>query len=106
MLRTSTGFHSSENIIRYLRREAAQPRGMSVRVVGQHKGSISLDLDTATVLDLKEAVSRDSGLPVSGLKLLAGAEGFIFTCLLYASRESTSIDMLRILVYLVPVLLT
>lgn len=47
---------------------------MPLRVVGQHKGSISLDLETATVLDLKEAVSRDSGLPVAGLKLLAGAE--------------------------------
>lgn len=54
---------------------------MSLRVVGQHKGSISLDLDTATVLDLKEAVSRDSGLPVSGLKLLAGAEGNRFSVL-------------------------
>lgn len=59
---------------------------MSLRVVGQHKGSISLDLDTATVLDLKEAVSRDSGLPVSGLKLLAGAEEKVFSaCLLYRS---------------------
>lgn len=46
---------------------------MTLRVVGQFRGSIdTLDLDTATVLDLKKAVSRDSGLAVSGLKLLAG----------------------------------
>lgn len=47
---------------------------MALRVVGQHRGLITLDLDTATVLDLKEAVSRDSGLAIGGLKLLAGAE--------------------------------
>lgn len=49
-------------------------QAMALRVVGQHRGSITLDLNTATVLDLKTAVSRDSGLAVCGLKLLAGAE--------------------------------
>lgn len=44
----------------------------SLKVIGQHKGSVTLNLDTATVLDLKNAVSSDSGLPVAGLKLLAG----------------------------------
>lgn len=45
---------------------------MSLKVVGQHKGLISLDLANATVFDLKKAVSDASGLPVVGLKLLAG----------------------------------
>jgi len=46
---------------------------MELKVVGQHKGSVTLeDLSTATVLDLKNAVSLASGLPASGLKLLAG----------------------------------
>lgn len=44
----------------------------TLKVVGQHKGTITLNLDTATVLDLKIAVSSGSGLPVAGLKLLAG----------------------------------
>lgn len=48
------------------------PAMAALRVVGQHKGLVTLNLDTATVLDLKNAVSRDSGLPVAGLKLLAG----------------------------------
>lgn len=43
-----------------------------LKVVGQHKGSVQLDVQTATVLDLKQAVSRSSGLAVAGLKLLAG----------------------------------
>lgn len=47
---------------------------MALRIVGQHKGSIELDLETATVLDLKLAVAQASGLSASGLKLLAGAE--------------------------------
>lgn len=47
----------------------------ALKVVGQHKGSVTLNLDTATVLDLKHAVSRDSGLPIAGLKLLAGMRG-------------------------------
>lgn len=45
---------------------------MSLKVVGQHKGSVTLDLENATVLDLKKAVSDASGLPAGGLKLLAG----------------------------------
>lgn len=44
----------------------------TLKVVGQHKGTITLNLHTATVLDLKNAVSSGSGLPVAGLKLLAG----------------------------------
>eukprot|EP00903_Cladosiphon_okamuranus_P008425 g8098.t1 len=46
----------------------------ALKVVGQHKGSVTLDLDSATVMDLKNAVSKASGLPVAGLKLLAGGK--------------------------------
>lgn len=57
---------------------------MALKIVGQHKGSVSgLDLDTATVLDLKKAVSRDSGLPLAGLKLLAG---MVNMCVCVAER--------------------
>ena len=46
---------------------------MELRVIGQHRGVIMMDLNTATVQDLKQAVARESGLAVEGLKLLAGA---------------------------------
>lgn len=76
---------------------------MALKVVGQHKGSVSgLDLDTATVLDLKLAVSRDSGLPVAGLKLLAGVMWCVcclvvrvccvYPCLLRRDRSHTFKD--------------
>lgn len=45
---------------------------MSLKILGQYKGFIDLDLNTATVRHLKEAVSQASGLEVAGLKLLAG----------------------------------
>lgn len=45
---------------------------MTLQIVGQHKGYIELNLNSSTVLNLKEAVSRASGLPIAGLKLLAG----------------------------------
>lgn len=45
---------------------------MTLQIVGQHKGCIELNLHSSTVLNLKEAVSRASGLPIAGLKLLAG----------------------------------
>lgn len=47
---------------------------MALRIVGQHKGSITLDLDNATVLDLKKSIAAASGLAASGLKLLAGKD--------------------------------
>lgn len=47
---------------------------MALQIVGQYKGSIQLDLNTAKVLHLKQAVSRASGLAVDGLKLLAGEQ--------------------------------
>lgn len=47
---------------------------MALRIVGQHKGSILLDLDSATVLDLKKSIAAASGLSASGLKLLAGKD--------------------------------
>ncbi|CAN0350235.1 unnamed protein product, partial [Ectocarpus sp. 8 AP-2014] len=47
---------------------------MALRIVGQHKGSITLDLDNATVLDLKKSIAAASGLTASGLKLLAGGK--------------------------------
>lgn len=46
---------------------------MALRIVGQHKGLVELDLETATVLELKQAVSRASGLGISTIKLLAGS---------------------------------
>lgn len=54
--------------------ESWQAYPMALRVVGRHKSSITLDLNTATVLDLKEVIARESGLALGGLKLLAGAE--------------------------------
>ncbi|CAN0203018.1 unnamed protein product [Discosporangium mesarthrocarpum] len=43
-----------------------------LQIKGQYKGSISLDLEKSTVMDLKVELCRVSGLPLEGVKLLAG----------------------------------
>lgn len=48
---------------------------MELRVIGRYKGKIIVDPDKATVIDLKKAVARQSGLAIPELKLLAGAIG-------------------------------